>query len=174
MDIKKRHLKKVENVEGNYHMAFVEGQNRIKDAKTFLITSICYLLIFTAVVAGLMIFSGLNFYLIGFELVFIVIFIAMMCVGTIEKNKGIKECIYAVNKSNEWAVIFHRAKNKKVNKSTVRAMSRNIDKYDRRKDERTLRQKMKRKARNRSIARTANEFDRTVKSSMYGELFAEK
>ncbi len=154
MEIKKKGLKKVEDVEGMYHLAYIEGKERIANAKTFIISALCYLLLFTGLIVIFTIFSGLNFYLIGFELIFILIFFVMFFVGKREKKKGINECLYAVNRSNEWAVVHKKAKEKKVRKSTIKVISTDIEKYGERK---THKQKKANRKKRRIIYKNSKE-----------------
>lgn len=98
-------IKNIENVEGEYHLKFLEGKKTYENAKTDLRYAFFSLLLFITVVLVFILISGFNLFFVGFIVVYIVFFVAMLIYALIQKHKGKKECVYAVQNSRTEDII---------------------------------------------------------------------
>ena len=94
--MKKVDLKHIENVEGKYHLVFLEGRKTMECAKEDLRNAFFSLLLFGALLAGFVLIGGFNFFYIYFLLAFLVVFIAMITVFLLQKRKGKKKCCVSI------------------------------------------------------------------------------
>lgn len=103
---KKKILKQIENVEGEYHVMFFEGKNIIHQARANLRYAWFSLLVFVALVALCVVLSGLNAFYIGFLGVFVVAFVIFLIYLSRSKRAGIKQCLRAVENSKEVDIVY--------------------------------------------------------------------
>lgn len=120
----------IENVEGKYHLMFVEGKNGVESAKNNVRYALFSLLLFAALLLLFIILSGFNLYYVGFGGVFLIFFIVDIIVLLKDKKRNIKQCIYAVQNSKTTDIVAKQVDRRKAGKVMVDSMSSTIDKYD--------------------------------------------
>lgn len=145
-------LKYIENVEGKYHLAFLEGKNIIDSAKADIRNAVFSLLLFCALVAVFVIVSGFNLYYIFFLVAFLALFVAMIVVFSLQKRKGKKQCVYAVVHSKNTDIINKQANIHKTSRAFVESMSSTLDKYDEKEKFPGITRKFLRNKRHKKIA----------------------
>ncbi len=153
-------INNIENVEGKYHLMFLEGKKTVESAKNDLRFAIFSLLLFCAVILIFVIVSGFNLYYVGFLLVFLVFFFAMLIYLSIVKHKGKKQCIYAVQNSRTSDIVAKQVDRRRAGKAIVRSMSSTIDKYDARKKFPGFFKKYKRRRKHAHLVEVINEFEK--------------
>lgn len=153
-------INNIENVEGKYHLVFLEGKNTVQQAKNDLKFACLSLLAFIAVIALFVIVSGFNMYYVGFLVVFLVFFIAMLVYILIVKHKGTKQCIYAVQNSRTSDIVAKQVDRRKAGRALVRSMSSTIDKYDAKKKYPGLIRKYKRRRKHAHLVGMITEFEK--------------
>ena len=146
----------IENVEGKYHLMFVEGKNGVESAKNNVRYALFSLLLF-------IILSGFNLYYVGFGGVFLIFFIVDIIVLLKDKKKNTKQCIYAVQNSKTNDIVAKQVDRRKAGKVMVDSMSSTIDKYDAKEKFPGFMQKIKRKYRHNHIVGIITEFERENK-----------
>lgn len=90
----------IEKVEGEYHLMFLEGKKLVESSKNDMRYAFFAFLLFVSLVLVFVLISGFNLFLVGFLLVYLIVFVAMVVYSLIQKHKGKKKCIYAVQNSN--------------------------------------------------------------------------
>ncbi len=151
-------LRYIENVEGKQHLNFIEGRKLMQSAKTDLRNSIFSFLFFCALIFLFVLISGFNFYYIGFLIAFIVLFVAMICVFSLQKRKGRKKCIKAVLNSKNTDII-NKVSITKSSRAIVESMSSTIDKYEAKEKFPGVVKKVIRKGRHIHIANEIVDFE---------------
>ena len=146
----------IENVEGKYHLMFVEGKNGVESAKNNVRYALFSLLLF-------IILSGFNLYYVGFGGVFLIFFIVDIIVLLKDKKRNTKQCIYAVQNSKTTDIVAKQVDRRKAGKVMVDSMSSTIDKYDAKEKFPGFMQKIKRKYRHNHIVGIITEFERENK-----------
>jgi len=153
-------INNIENVEGKYHLVFLEGKNIVEQAKNDLRFALFSLLAFCAVVLLFVIVSGFNMYYVGFLVVFLAFFFAMLIYILIVKHKGVKQCIYAVQNSRTSDIVAKQIDRRKAGRVIVKSMSSTLDKYDAKKKYPGLYKKFKRRRRHSHLVGVINEFEK--------------
>ena len=153
----------IENVEGKYHLMFVEGKNGVESAKNNVRYALFSLLLFAALLLLFIILSGFNLYYVGFGGVFLIFFIVDIIVLLKDKKKNTKQCIYAVQNSKTTDIVAKQVDRRKAGKVMVDSMSSTIDKYDAKEKFPGFMQKIKRKYRHNYIVGIITEFERENK-----------
>ena len=105
-------INNIENVEGEYHLQFLEGKKTYENAKNDLRYAFFSLLLFVALVLIFVIISGFNLFFAGFLVVYLVICCVMFVYGFIQKHKGKKACVYAVQNSKAEDIISKQVDNR--------------------------------------------------------------
>ncbi|MGN1201540.1 MAG: hypothetical protein ACI4R8_04730 [Candidatus Caccovivens sp.] len=121
-------INNIENVEGKYHLMFLEGKNVVEKAKNDLRYTWFSLLLFTSLVLVFIIISGFNLFYVGFIVVFLIFFIVMLVYLLRTKRKGMKQCIYAVTNSQSSEIVAKQVDKRNVNKAVVKDKVQNLDK----------------------------------------------
>lgn len=152
-------LKYIENVEGNNHLAFIEGKKLMDDAKADIRNAVFSLLLFCALLALFVLISGFNLYYLLLLLVFIVIFIAMIVTFSLQRKKGKKQCIKAVLASKNTDIVNKQASVEKTSRAVVESMSSTIDKYDAKEKFPGIARKLVRSNRHKKMAEQIAEFE---------------
>lgn len=122
----KININNIENVEGKYHLMFLEGKDGVEEAKNDLRYAVFSLLLFVVAVLMFIMVSGFNLFYVGFILVFLVFFSVMASYCTISKNKNIKKCVYAVQNSKPEDVISSQVDSRKNRRHYMTTMPRKI------------------------------------------------
>lgn len=156
-------INNIENVEGKYHLVFLEGKNIVDQAKNDLRFAFFSLLAFCAVILLFVIVSGFNMYYVGFLVVFLVFFFAMLVYILIVKHKGKKQCIYAVQNSRTSDIVAKQVDRRKAGKVLVKSMSSTLDKYDAKKKYPGFYKKFKRRRKHSHLVGVINEFEKEEK-----------
>lgn len=123
-------IKNIENVEGKYHLMFFEGKNIVESAKNDIRFAWLSLLGFATLILLFIVISGFNLFYIGFIIVFLVFFVTIYIYLKLEKRKGVKQCIYAVQNSKTSDIINKQVDTRKAGRKIVKSVSNEIDKYD--------------------------------------------
>lgn len=105
-------INNIENVEGEYHLKFIEGKKTVEKAKNDLRYAFFSLLLFVALVLIFVLVSGFNLFFAGFLIVYLIVCTVMFVYGFIQKRKGKKDCIYAVQNSKAEDVISKQVDNR--------------------------------------------------------------
>ena len=105
-------INNIENVEGEYHLQFLEGKKTYENAKNDLRYAFFSLLLFVALVLIFVLISGFNLFFAGFLVVYLVICCVMFVYGFIQKHKGKKACVYAVQNSKAEDIISKQVDNR--------------------------------------------------------------
>lgn len=121
-------LKHVENVEGKYHLTFLEGKNIVNSANEDLRNALFALLLFGALLAVFILVSGFNIYYIYFLVAFLVVFVAMMVVFSLQKRKGKKQCAFAVSHSKSTEIINKEASSERKSSVISSSLSKDYEK----------------------------------------------
>lgn len=153
-------INNIENVEGKYHLVFLEGKNMVEQAKNDLRFACFSLLAFCAVVLLFVIVSGFNMYYVGFLVIFLVFFSAMVVYILIVKHKGKKQCIYAVQNSRTSDIVAKQVDRRKRSRALVRSMSSTLDRYDTKKKYPGIYRKFKRKRKHAHLVGVIAEFEK--------------
>ncbi len=153
-------INNVENVEGKYHVLFLEGKNIVDQAKNDLRFAIYSLLAFCAVIALFIVVSGFNMYYVGFLVVFLVFFFAMLVYILLVKHKGKKQCIYAVQNSRTSDIVAKQVDRRKRSKVLIHSMSSTIDRHDAKKKYPGVFKKYKRIRKHAHLVGIINEFEK--------------
>ena len=98
-------INNIENVEGEYHVKFLEGKKTDENAKNDLRYAFFSLLLFIALVLIFVLVSGFNLFFAGFLVVYLIFCSAMFIYAFIQRHKGKKACIYAVQNSKTEDII---------------------------------------------------------------------
>ena len=151
-------LRYIENVEGKQHLNFIEGRKLMQSARADLRNSIFSLLLFCALIFLFIIISGFNFFYIGFLVAFLVIFIAMIVVFSIQSRRGRKKCVKAVLNSKNTEIV-NRASISKSSRAIVESMSSTLDKYEAKEKFPGIVKKVIRKGRHIHKANEITEFE---------------
>lgn len=128
--MKHYNIKNIENVEGKYHLMFLEGKNIIQSAKAELRYAWGSLLLFAAAVLLFIVISGFNLFYVGFGFVFLIFFVTMVIYLWREKRKGLKQCVHAVQNSHSTDIVNKQVDKRKISKAFVKSMSNTLDAYD--------------------------------------------
>ncbi len=153
-------INNIENVEGKYHLIFLEGKNTVEQAKNDLKFAWISLLGFCAFVLLFVIISGFNMYYVGFLVIFLVFFFAMLIYLLFVKHKGTKECIYAVQNSRTSDIVAKQVDRRKASRALVRSMTSTLDKYDAKKKYPGILRKYKRSRKHAHLVGVINEFEK--------------
>ncbi len=105
-------INNIENVEGEYHVQFLEGKKTFENAKNDLRYAFFSLLLFIALVLVFVLVSGFNLFFAGFLVVYLIVCCVMFVYGFIQKYKGKKACINAVQNSKAEDVISKQVDNR--------------------------------------------------------------
>ncbi len=159
----KLNIKNIENVEGEYHLMFFEGKNIIESAKNEMRYAVMSLLFFACFVVFFIVISGFNLFYVGFMIVFFVVFLTMTIYLMREKKKGIKQCVYAVQKSRTTDIVNKQVDTRKMSKVFVRSMTNTLDKYDAKEKYPHMVQKFKRKRKHAHLAGAIEKFEKEGK-----------
>lgn len=162
-------INNIENVEGKYHLVFLEGKKTVEEAKNDLRFACFSLLLFCAFVLIFVIVSGFNMYYVGFLVVFLAFFFAMLIYLSIVKHKGKKQCIYAVQNSRTSDIVAKQVDRRRAGRAIVRSMTNTIDKYDSRKKYPTILKKYKRKRKHAHLVGVINEFEKEEAKKKKGQ-----
>ncbi len=160
----KLNINNIENVEGKYHLMFLEGKELVVNTKNDLRYAWLSLLFFVAMVLLFVIVSGIDLFYFGFLAVFLVVFIAMYAYLKVQKRKGVKQCIYAVQNSKSTDIVAKQIDNRKVGKVLIKSMSNSVDKYDEKQKKRNLVQKLQRRQKHKHLVGIINEFEEENKA----------
>ena len=161
----KYNINNIENVEGKYHIMFLEGKTKVEEAKQDLRGAWFSLLLFFALVVVFIIFSEFNLYYAAFVVVFLAFFVAFYIYLKREKRKGVKICVYAVQKSKTTDIIAKQVDNRTASKAIVKSMSNSIDKFDSKKRDKTFLEKIKRKRKHTRIVEMITQFEEEEKKT---------
>lgn len=153
-------IENIENVEGKYHLVFLEGKNIVEQAKRDLRFACFSLVAFCAFVLLFVIISGFNMYYVGFLVVFLVFFFAMLIYILLVKHSGKKKCVYAVQNSRTSDIVAKQVDRRKAGKVLVNSMSSTLDKYDEKKKFRGPIEKFKRRRKHSHLVSIINEFEK--------------
>lgn len=156
-------INNIENVEGKYHLAFVDGKNGVEETKNDIRFALFSLLLFVALLLLFVILSGFNMFYIGFGGVFLIFFLVDFVLLILEKRKYKKQCIYAVQNSKTTDIVAKQVDRRKAGKVIVNSMSSTLDKYDTREKFPGFMQKMRRKYRHNHLVEIINEFEKDSK-----------
>ena len=121
-------IKRVENVEGKYHLTFLEGKKTMESAKADLRSALFSLLLFCALVVVFILVGGFNFFYIYFLIAFLVAFIAMIVVFSLQKSKGKKQCKYALNHAKPTEIVNKSASMERTSKVIASSVARDFEK----------------------------------------------
>ncbi len=138
---------------------FLEGKTKVEEAKQDLRGAWFSLLLFFALVVVFIIFSEFNLYYAAFVVVFLAFFVAFYIYLKREKRKGVKICVYAVQKSKTTDIIAKQVDNRTASKAIVKSMSNSIDKFDSKKRDKTFLEKIKRKRKHTRIVEMITQFE---------------
>lgn len=144
---------------------FFEGKNMIENAKNDLRYAYISLLLFSLLIVLFIIVSGFNLYYVGFALVFLVFFFAILIYLKREKRKGVKQCIYAVQNSKTSNIVNKQVDNRKRNKAFVKSMTSTLDKYDAKEKYPHMLQKYVRRRKHKHIVEIITVFDNEEKKA---------
>lgn len=111
--MKYKEINRIEDVEGEFHVTFVEGKKLISDSEYYINRALFSLLSFVILALIFMLFSGFNMFYIYFIVVFLIITIVMVSLGTAAKRKGKKECIKAIESSDQNNIKIKTTKDKR-------------------------------------------------------------
>lgn len=153
-------INNIENVEGKYHLVFLEGKNTVDQAKNDLRFACFSLLAFFAVVLLFVIVSGFNMYYVGFLVIFLVFFFSMLAYILIVLHKGKKQCIYAVQNSRTSDIVAKQVDRRKASRALIKSMSSTLDKYDAKKKYPGIYKKFKRRRKHSHLVGVINEFEK--------------
>ena len=145
-------INNIENVEGKYHLVFLEGKNIVDQAKNDLRFAF-FSFLFVVV-------SGFNMYYVGFLVIFLVFFFAMLIYLLIVKHKGKKMCIYAVQNSRTSDIVAKQVDRRKASRAIVKSMSSTLDKYDAKNKYPGFYRKFKRSRKHAHLVGVINEFEK--------------
>ena len=145
----KVNLKYIENVEGKYHLTFLEGKKAMESAKADIRNAVFSLLLFCALVAIFILVSGFNEFYIYFLVVF-----------SLQRHKGKKMCVRAVENSKSTDIVNKQASVEKASRAMVESMSSTVDKYDAREKFPGIRRKIIRKTRHKYLAGKVSKLER--------------
>ncbi len=159
----KMNIKNIENVEGEYHLMFFEGKNIVESAKNDLRNAWISLLFFASFIVFFILISDFNLFYVGFMLAYLVFFLTVVIYLSCEKKKGMKQCVYAVQKSRTTDIVNKQVDTRKVSKAFVRSMSNTLDKYDTKEKYPHMVQKFKRKRRHAHLVSAINDFEKEGK-----------
>lgn len=126
--MKKVDLKHIENIEGKYHLAFLEGKKMIAGANEDLRNALFSLLLFGALIAVFILISGFNLFYVYFLVAFLVVFIAMVVVFALQKRKGKKQCVFAVSHSKKTEIVNKSASMERASKVIASSVARDFEK----------------------------------------------
>lgn len=157
--MKHYNINNIENVEGKYHLMFLEGKNMIDSAKAELRYAWGSLLVFAAAVLLFIIISGFNLFYVGFGVVFLIFFVTIVVFLAREKRKGIKQCVRAVQNSHSTDIVNKQVDKRKRNKAFVKSMTNTLDKYDEKNKYPHMVQKYFRRKRHKHIATVISNFE---------------
>ena len=121
-------LKHIENVEGKYHLTFLEGKKIINSASEDIRNALFSLLLFGALIAVFILISGFNLYYVYFLVAFLVVFIAMIVVFALQKRKGRKQCVFAVSHSKKTEIINKSASVERTSKVIASSVAKDFEK----------------------------------------------
>ncbi len=156
-------INNIENVEGKYHLMFFEGKNIVENAKNDLRYAWFSLLLFASLVLVFIIISGFNLFYVGFVLVFLIFFVAMLIYLSRTKRKGIKQCIYAVQNSHTSDIVAKQVDRRGASKAIIKSMSSTLDRFDAKEKFPKFRQKLKRKRKHDHIVGAIMQFEEEEK-----------
>lgn len=105
-------INNIENVEGEYHLKFLEGKKTYENAKNDLRYAFFSLLLFVALVLIFVLVSGFNLFFVGFLVVYLIICAVMFVYGFIQIHQGKKACVYAVQNSKAEDIISKQVDNR--------------------------------------------------------------
>lgn len=159
----KININNIENVEGKYHLMFLEGKSMVENAKNDLRFSIFALLLFAVCIMVFVMVSGFNLFYVAFLGVFLVFFLVMVIYNLRQKSVGKKQCIYAVQHSKTSDIIAQQIDNRRTGKAIVKSMSSTIDKYDANQKFPTLLSKFKRSRKHAHLVGIINDFEKEEK-----------
>lgn len=111
--MKYKEINKIEDVEGEFHVTFVEGRKLISDSEYYINRALFSLLSFVILALIFILFTGFNLFYIYFILLFIIITIVMVSLGASAKRKGKKECIKAIESSDKNNIKIKTTKDKR-------------------------------------------------------------
>jgi len=148
----------IENVEGKYHLMFHEGREMVNHAKAEIRTAWFSLLFFVALLLIFVIFSGINIFYLGFLGVFLVVFLAAYIYLILQKKKGKKQCVFAVQNSNSSEITNKQVDIRKANKVLAKSVAKPVDKYAKKEYFKTKQQKRDGKKKQKQLTSKISEF----------------
>ncbi len=152
-------INNIENVEGEYHLMFYEGKNIVESAKNDIRFAWLSFLGFFALLFLFVVISDFNLFYAGFAVVFLIFFVLIYIYLKRQKRKGIKQCIYAVQKSKTNNIIARQVDKRSRNKIIMKSVTNTIDKYDVNEKFPKFSQRLKRKHKNERIVDAVNKFE---------------
>ncbi|MBP3619344.1 MAG: hypothetical protein J6J24_01640 [Clostridia bacterium] len=155
----KLNINNIENVEGKYHLMFFEGKNMVESAKNDLRFTWFSLLFFVCLFLVFVIFTSFNMFYVGFFAVFFVCFLVNFICLKMQKRRGTKQCIYAVQNSKTTEIVNKQIDNRSASKAIVKSMSNTIDKYDAKAKYKGFVQKYKRRKKHKHIVGIIMDFE---------------
>ena len=159
-------VKNIENVEGKYHLMFLEGKNMMENAKNDMLFSLFAMLLFSVCIAIFTLVSGFNIFYIAFLAVFLIFFLVMVVHLIIVKHKGKKQCVMAVENSKQSDIVAKHIDDRSTGKAFVKSMSSTIDKYDEKKKFPGLVKKIVRKRKHDHLVDVITEFEKEEKKDV--------
>ncbi|MBQ7327913.1 MAG: hypothetical protein IJX00_03010 [Clostridia bacterium] len=161
----KLNINNIENVEGKYHLMFLEGKNAVETAKNDLRFANFSMLLFATFVLLFVIVSGFNIYYLAFLLIFLIVFaVTLGCLFRV-KRKATKKCVYAVQNSKTTDIVAKQVDNRGAGKALVKSMSSTVDRYAAKEKYPSVLQKFKRKRKHMHLVGIINEFEKEDKKS---------
>ena len=155
----KLNINNIENVEGKYHLMFFEGKNAVENAKNDMRFAWFSLLFFSALLLVFMLFTNFNMFYLGFLGAFLVVFLVTMVYLSRIKKRGRKQCVYAVQNSKTTDIVNKQVDNRGASRAIVKSMSNTIDKYDAKKQYKSIFQKVKRRKKHMHIVGIIMDFE---------------
>ena len=156
-------IRNIENVEGKYHLMFLEGKNMMENARNDMLFSIFAMLLFSVCIGVFTLVSGFNIFYIAFLAIFFIFFFVMVVHLIIVKHKGAKQCVYAVQNSKPTDIVAKQIDNRSTGMAFVKSMSSTIDKYDEKKNFPGIVRKIKRKRKHDHLVDVITEFEKEEK-----------
>lgn len=160
----KMKLRNVENIEGKYHLMFLEGKNMIQSAKNDTRYALVSFLVFVGLLLLFVVLTGLNMYYIYFAGAFLIVFLIMIVYLKIQKHKGKKQCMYAVKNSKSTNIVAKQT-DLDSGRAIVKSMSSTLDKHDANKKFPGAVQKYMRKRRQEHIVDAIMKFEKESKKN---------
>lgn len=156
-------IKNIENVEGKYHLMFLEGKNIVDEAKNNIRFSVFALLLFLVSVMIFILLQGFSLFYVAFLAIFLIFFLIMLFYSLVQKRTGKKQCIYAVQQSKATDIIARQIDNRRTGKAVVKSMSSTLDKYDADEKYPTIFKKLRRQRKHAHLVGIISDFEKEEK-----------